>query len=82
MKSEREAVAWAVVGKQPPAVPCAVTLTRVAPSNGLDSDNLQGGLKAVRDELAVWLGVDDRDPRVEWKYAQRRGAWGVEVSIA
>ena len=59
----------------------AVTLTRVAPSNGLDDDNLRGALKAVRDGVADALGVDDRDPRVEWKYAQKRGKYGVVVKV-
>jgi hypothetical protein len=60
-----------------------VTLTRVAPSNGLDGDNLQGSLKACRDGVADWLKVDDRDPRVTWLYEQRRGKeWTVEVHVA
>jgi hypothetical protein len=63
-------------------LPLVVTLTRVAPSNGLDGDNLQGSLKACRDGVADWLGVDDRDPRVTWLYEQRRGKeWSVEVHV-
>lgn len=58
-----------------------VTLTRVAPSGGLDDDNLRGALKAIRDGVADALGVDDGDPRVGWKYGQRRGPYGVEVTI-
>jgi hypothetical protein len=50
-----------------------VTLTRIAP-RALDDDNLRGALKACRDGVADWLGVDDRDRRVEWRYAQKRGA--------
>lgn len=65
-----------------PAFPCVVLLTRVAPSSGLDDDNLSGSLKAIRDAMAEWLGLDDRDPRVGWRYAQRRGPWAVEVSFA
>jgi len=52
-----------------PQLPAAVRLTRVAP-RPLDDDNLQRALKAVRDGVADWLGVDDRDPRVRWFYAQ------------
>jgi hypothetical protein len=37
-----------------------------------DDDNLRGALKAVRDEVAAMLGVDDRDSRVRWEYRQRR----------
>jgi len=61
-----------------------VTLTRVAPSSGLDDDGLLASLKSVRDGIADALGVDDRDPRVTWAYDQRRGKpkeWAVEVRI-
>jgi len=81
VKTEREAVAWLLRGKRPPAPPVVVTMTRLAPSSGLDSDNLQGALKAVRDELAMWLGLDDADPRVTWLCAQRRAPWGVEIEV-
>lgn len=36
----------------------------------MDGDNLQAGLKSVRDAIAAWLGVDDADERVWWRYAQ------------
>lgn len=83
VKAEREATAWALTGKTRPALPCAVLLVRVGPSNGLDDDNLRGASKGVRDEIAKWLGVDDRSPLVTWGYGQRRGKqWAVEVEIA
>lgn len=47
-----------------------VTLTRVAPSKGLDGDNLQGALKAVRDAVADVLGIDDGSSDITWRYAQ------------
>jgi hypothetical protein len=72
VKYEREAVQWALNGNSRPWLPCSVTLIRCAPSNGLDGDNLQGALKACRDGVAQWLGVDDADARVTWNYAQRR----------
>lgn len=75
-KKHRLAVAWSVLGIERPTLPCVVTLTRIAPSNGLDGDNLAGSLKAVRDGVAEWLGVDDRDPGVEWRYSQARGQAG------
>lgn len=53
-------------------LPCVVTLIRVAPRS-LDGDNLQSGFKALRDGVAARLGVDDADPRVEWRYEQVRG---------
>ena len=64
--------------------PVVVRLTRVAPSNGLDDDNLRPALKSVRDGIADALGVDDRDPRVSWEYGQLRGRareYAVEVEI-
>lgn len=53
-------------------LPCVVTLIRIAP-RALDDDNLAGGFKAIRDGIADRLGVNDRDPRVQWRYAQRTG---------
>lgn len=53
------------------ALPCVVRLTRLS-TGTLDDDNLRGALKAVRDGVADALGVDDRDPRVVWEYAQER----------
>lgn len=52
--------------------PVVVTLTRYG-KRLLDSDNLPPACAAVRDQLAIMLGVTDgpRDPRVSWKYDQR-----------
>lgn len=63
-----------------------VILTRVAPSSGLDPhDGLPGALKACVDGVADALRLpNDRDRRVTWTYAQRRGFPGehaVEVRI-
>jgi len=83
VKAEREIVngaLWLLAKARPPL---NVLLTRVAPSNGLDDDNLCGALKAVRDEFAAWVGVDDRHTHlVRYTYAQRRGPWGVEIEWA
>lgn len=54
-----------------PRLPASVLLTRVAPRK-LDDDNLRGALKAVRDGVADWLGIDDGDERVSWEYAQEK----------
>lgn len=88
VKAERNAVAWALLLSQRPdkakrpELPCTVRLTRVAPSNGLDDDNLAGALKGVRDQVAEWLGVDDKDrQQVRYVYAQRRGPWAVEIEF-
>lgn len=56
----------------PPAAPLVVRLTRIAPRD-LDSDNLAGAFKHVRDGVADWLGVDDRSPQIDWRYGQERG---------
>jgi hypothetical protein len=73
VKAEREAIAWKLGARRAElALPVVVTLQRCAPSSGLDSDNLLSSLKGCRDQVAKWLGVDDRDPRVEWRYAQGR----------
>jgi hypothetical protein len=82
VKKERDATAWCLSRAQKPQLPCSVLLTRIAPSNGLDDDNLCGALKGVRDEVARWLGVDDRNStRVRYRYAQRRGPWGVTIEF-
>ena len=61
-----------------------VRLRRVAPRE-LDGDNLQRSFKAIRDEVAKQLGVDDRDKRVTWEYHQRKGnkpkEYAIEISI-
>lgn len=65
----------------PAQLPATVTLTRIAPRT-LDDDNLRGALKSVRDGVADALGLDDRDGRVRWGYAQRKGQareLGIEI---
>lgn len=59
-----------------PELPSVVTLTRVYGGRGtraFDDDNLRGAFKAVRDEVAAYFGVNDNDPRIEWRYAQAKG---------
>lgn len=79
--AERRAVAYRV----PPALKAlgpflVVKLTRIAPRE-LDSDNLQGALKATRDSVASALKVDDRTSLVRWEYGQLRGPASVHVSV-
>lgn len=60
--------------------PTHVHLTRLA-SRKLDSDNLAGSQKHVRDAVAKFLGVDDgREDLVSWSYGQER-AKGYSVRI-
>jgi hypothetical protein len=66
-----------------PALPCTIKITRIAP-RALDDDNLAGSQKHVRDGIADWLGVNDRDPRVKYEYAQRKGKkqeYAVQIEI-
>lgn len=67
--------------------PLVVTITRVAPGT-LDTDNLAGACKSVRDAIAYWLAVDDgkaeRAGLVTWQVAQRKGgagAYHTEIDI-
>ncbi len=83
VRAERERVGWELArwAERPP-IPCVCVLTRFAPSNGLDDDNLAGALKSVRDAVAEWLGVDDRDrSRVRYLYEQQRAGWGVGIEF-
>jgi hypothetical protein len=84
VKKERHATAWMLAGKKPPALPVTVTMTRLGPTSGLDrGDNLNASMKGCRDQIAQWLGVDDRSDLVEWRYAQRREKqWSVLVEVA
>lgn len=87
VKSERNQTALAIRiatrGNPPPVLPLEVRLVRFGPTNGLDDDNLPGALKAVRDQIAAWPGIDDRSPDVRWHYHQTRTKyeWGVLVEI-
>lgn len=63
-----------------------ITVTRVAPSNGLDPhDGLGAALKSVIDGVADAIGLkNDRGPFVTWRVEQRRGPpkhYSVEVFI-
>lgn len=72
------AAALALVPRMTP--PCRVVITRCAP-HALDSDNAVGAAKYVRDAVALWLGVDDANPRVEWVVRQEPPAGGMGVRI-
>ncbi len=84
--TERQIGTVAVAGNRDdvPEFPVVVTLTRIAPHE-LDDDNLAFAFKAMRDGVADALGVRDRDPRVSWRYAQRKPktprTYGVEITV-
>lgn len=50
-----------------------VHLVRVAPRM-LDSDNLEGAFKALRDGIAMGLEIDDRSDAVHYLVSQTKGA--------
>ena len=59
-------------GKLPWTYPITITITRIAPRQ-LDSDNLVGSAKHVRDGVADALGCDDRSKSLIWKVEQEKG---------
>lgn len=60
-------------------LPCCVTLTRVS-VRSLDSDNLMGAFKSIRDYIAdliipgLKMGRADADHRITWIYMQEKAA--------
>jgi hypothetical protein len=82
VKAQRWAMTL-VLGVRPGFIPSSmvVRLTRMS-ARSLDTDNLASAFKAVRDQIAEWLGVDDGDPNVVWVYAQQlRARRGISVEI-
>ena len=68
---------WTVDGSR-----WAVTLTvRQKLGRCPDGDNLQGSLKHVRDCVAKYMGVDDGDPGIEWRYRWQRGPDAVTLEL-
>ena len=88
VKRQRHAVAFAVWcstssinGPWPERPPYSVLLTRIGPRK-LDSDNLASAFKAVRDQVARLLYVDDGDEsRVTWAYGQEKGPPSIRIEV-
>jgi len=59
---------------------CLITLTRYGPAL-MDDDNNTSALKAVRDEVARQLQVDDGDKRLGWVCRQEKANWGLSIAI-
>lgn len=60
-----------------------IKLIRIACAE-LDFVNLCGAMKGVQDEVAEWIGLDDRDPLIRWDFLQQRckkGFYGVRVEV-
>ena len=61
--------------------PFLVTLTRIGPRR-MDDDNVAGGFKSVRDQIAKDLRVDDGDTDlIGFVCTQQRGPYGVRITI-
>ena len=84
-RDQRQATAYRTRGHLGSFIgkPVTVTLTRVAPSTGLDEhDGLPSAFKFIVDALAELLGEkNDRDPRYHWRYRQECGPYAVNVTI-
>lgn len=82
-KSEMATVGW-YLRSEPDRfdLPCRVTITRLGPKP-FDRDNNVAAMKATQDAIAEWLGADDSDPRIQWRYAQRRSQdYFVEIEFS
>lgn len=79
-------VPCAAIGGEMTGNTFVVTFTRTTPGIGLDKDeNLRMAFKHVKDQVADWLGLNDRDDRIEWRYAQEKAPKGrvrIEVEDA
>lgn len=62
---------WKLSGRPAVTFPCAITFTRYS-CNVLDSDNLAGAFKHVRDQLAIEIGIDDGSDKIKFEYKQER----------
>ncbi len=64
-----------------PMPPLTVTLTRLG-GRKMDDDGNVSSLKGLRDHAARWLGLDDGDDRLTWRYGWEPGPLcGVRVRI-
>jgi hypothetical protein len=72
------------LGKRRPSIPCKVTLTRGAPRK-YDPDNLIHAFKHVVDEIAKWIGIDDRhSDKVRYvceQHQTRAGVYFVRITF-
>lgn len=75
-KSQQETFSWMwhvlkTCGKAKVQLPAVVTFTRFS-CKELDSDNLAGSFKHVRDQLAKEIGIDDGSDQIRFEYKQER----------
>lgn len=67
-----------------PDLPVSVTFTRIGAGSMDEDDNLRASMKHLKDGIALAFGIDDKDKRITWKYAQekaKRGTYGVRIKI-
>ena len=58
-----------------------VRLVRIG-KRRLDKDNLAASWKHIQDSVALAMGIDDGDPRIDWQYDQQIGkAYSVIITI-
>ncbi len=84
VKRQRWVVERVLDTKLAPPLPVVVKLTHIAP-RPFDSDNRRRAFKAIRDEIAKWLGTTDAPGSgIIWQYRRRRGKvreYGIEIAV-
>jgi len=69
-RDQRRRTAVALAPYAPPPGPWEVTVHKIGWASLDAHDSLRTSVKSVVDQIAEWLGCDDRDPRVTWLYSQ------------
>jgi hypothetical protein len=76
-------LAWTLAAPGRISLPCVVRLTRIG-SRRLDSDNLAGGFKHIRDAIAKAIGIDDGSELIRFEYQQEaigKREYAVKVEV-
>lgn len=78
--------AWIAAGSPSFPIPCEVLLVRIAPRSLDKGDNLNSAMKAIRDEIADIIGIDDKhSDKLDFNYDQRKPdkpkTYAVDVSV-
>lgn len=72
-KKQREDLRPFLNVKRKPRLPVDIFLTRIAPRKMDEHDGLPMSFKAIVDEIADWLGIDDGSGQILVHYDQRKG---------
>ncbi len=81
VRTIRSAISFAMV-LYPIHPPAIVLITRYSQQLLDKHENLPMSMKPVVDEIAAFAGVDDKDPRWDWRYAQERAIdFGVRIEL-